>query len=119
MVALSLCSVVPLLFLITETYSHAKQKQKAMALYNKAVEFGNLHHDEEALDAYNKLSRNFENSKDPKIQQLVTQALYKKRLLPFKKVFSILQQLGSLLSSSPIPIGRIGRWGLQWLIKQK
>ena len=90
-----------------------------MALYKKGVELGNLHHDEEALDTYNELITRFSRSKDPKIQQLVTQALYKKRLLPFKKVFSILQQLGSLLSSSPIPIDRVEGWGLQWLIKQK
>ena len=78
MVALSLCSVVPLLFLITETYSHAKQEQEAMALYKKGVELGTLHYDEKAVDTYNELIRNFKDSKDPKIQQLVTQALYKK-----------------------------------------
>ena len=74
MVALSLCSVVPLLFLITETYSHAKQKQEAMALYKKGVELGNLHYDEKALDAYNELIRNFEDSKDQEIQQQVAEA---------------------------------------------
>ena len=98
MVALSLCSVVPLLFLITETYSHAKQKQEAMALYKKGVELGNLHHDEEALDAYNELITHFDSSKDPKIQQLVAQASHKKRLsFVGSYVFPILQQVLSFI----------------------
>ena len=78
--SIKLCSVVPLLFLITETYSHAKQKQEAMALYNKGVELGNLHYDEKARAAYNELITLFGCSKDPKIQQLVPQAVYQKRL---------------------------------------
>ena len=67
MVALSLCSAVPLLFLITETSSNAKQEQEAMALYKKGVELGNLHYDKEAVDAYAELIRNFEDSKDPEL----------------------------------------------------
>ncbi|MBQ5479682.1 MAG: hypothetical protein IIT66_05700 [Acetobacter sp.] len=74
MVALSLYSVVPLLFLITETYPHAKQKQEAMALYKKGVELGNLHYDEEALDAYNELITRFGNSQNLTLQQIVAKA---------------------------------------------
>ena len=122
MVALSLCSVVPLLFLITETYSHAKQKQEAMAL--KGVELGNLHDDEKARAAYNELITLFGCSKDPKIQQLVAHASHKKRLsFVGSYVFPILQQvLSFILSSIPIDLVAIVTFvvgGWRWLIKQK
>ena len=80
MVALSLCSVVPLLFMAScsKTSSNAKQEQEAMALYKKGIELGNLHYDEKALDAYNELIRNFEDSKDQEIQQQVAEALLNK-----------------------------------------
>ncbi|MBO6037618.1 MAG: hypothetical protein J6P29_03545, partial [Acetobacter sp.] len=65
-----------------------------MALYNKGVELGNLHYDEKARAAYNELITLFGCSKDPKIQQLVPQALYKKRLsFVGSYVFPILQQV--------------------------
>ena len=113
MVALSLCNVVPLLFMAScsKTSSNAKQEQEAMALYKKGVELGTLHYDEKAVDTYNELIRNFKDSKDPKIQQLVTQASHKKCLSIVGSYTSpILQQV-----SSSIPIDLVGVW--RWLIK--